>query len=200
MPRGVYPHRRGVPRSEETKAKISATKKGHRHSEETNANISSITTGRQHSEETKAKISAANQGRVVSEETRAKISAAWTAERRLAASQLPQSRFGTRRFGTGSGYYREGYRILTGQRHPLAVEGAVAEHRKVLYDAIGPGPHECHWGCGRLLEWGGRDGIHADHLDGDKTNNTPENLVVSCGPCNCLRAYDGNPRNWSFDV
>lgn len=48
--------------------------------------------------------------------------------------------------------------------------------------------------------WGGRDGIHADHLDGDKTNNTPENLVVSCGPCNCLRAYDGNPRNWSFDV
>lgn len=188
MPRGVYPHRRGVPRSEETKAKISATKKGHRHSEETKAKISSINKGRKHSEETKAKISAANQGRVVSEETRAKISAAWTAERRLAASQLPQSRFGTRRFGTGSGYYREGYRILTGQRHPLAVEGAVAEHRKVLYDAIGPGPHECHW-CKRTLAWGnGIEGICVDHLDGDKLNNNPANLAPSCHKCNWDRS------------
>jgi hypothetical protein len=128
-------------------------------------------------------------GREVSEETRKKLS---------------ESNRGKRPNGQAAvGFtFRKGYLFLTGQQdHPIAnADGTLAEHRKVLYDAIGPGPHECHWGCGRLLEWGGRDGIHADHLDGDKTNNTPENLVVSCGPCNCLRAYDGNPRNWSFDV
>jgi hypothetical protein len=66
--------------------------------------------------------------------------------------------------------------------------GEVLEHRRVLYDAIGPGPHECHWsgisGCGKVLEWGGTGGIQADHLDGDKLNNDPTNLVPSCLGCN----------------
>jgi hypothetical protein len=171
--------------------------KGRKCSEETKAKISAAKRGRKLSDEHRAKISAAGRGRKLSEETKAKISAAWTPERRAEASQIPAMRLGTGRFGTGGGFFREGYWILTGQRHPLAREGAVAEHRKVLYDAIGPGPHECHWDCGRSLGWGGRNGIHADHVDGDKTNNSVENLVVSCGPCNALRAYDGNPREWS---
>ena len=194
MPSGVYPRK---PHSEETRAKISAAKRGHKHSEEAKAKMSAAQRGRKLTPEHRAKISASNKGRKVSDETRAKISAAWTPERKLAASQIPQSRFGTKRFGTSKGFYRAGYLILTGQRHPLAIGGALAEHRKVLYDAIGPGPHECHWGCGKLLQWGGTDGIHVDHVDGDRANNSRENLVVSCGACNCLRAFDGNPGEWN---
>lgn len=84
---------------------------------------------------------------------------------------------------------KDGYRMLRYQRHPLARHGELMEHRKILYDKIGPGPHECHWnsvrGCGKVnLEWGGHGGIHADHLDDDRINNSPENLVPSCKKCN----------------
>lgn len=67
--------------------------------------------------------------------------------------------------------------------HPLANDGTVLEHRKVLYDKIGPGSHDCNW-CGKSLEWGGLEGIQADHKDGDKQNNDSDNLVPSCLICN----------------
>jgi hypothetical protein len=95
-----------------------------------------------------------------------------------------------------------GYKNLTMQAgHPLAdATGKLGEHRKVLYDKIGPGSHPCHWGCGKVLEWGGHTGIQADHVDGNKLNNDKTNLVPSCSSCNCLRAKAGNPANWSPDV
>jgi hypothetical protein len=82
-------------------------------------------------------------------------------------------------------YMMKGHRYLTGQwGHPLADRhGQVAEHRKVLYDAIGPGPHPCHW-CGTGRDWGGLNGINVDHLDNDKLNNDVINLAVSCCGCN----------------
>ena len=89
--------------------------------------------------------------------------------------------------------FNEGYRILLRQHdHPLAgKDGKVYEHRKVLYDSIGPGPHECYWGCGKAVDWGGgHEGLVADHLDGDTLNNTPENLVPSCRMCNWNRGTD----------
>ena len=96
--------------------------------------------------------------------------------------------------------YLRGYKYLTGmQDHPLAVgrSGQVSEHRVVLYGAIGPGPHSCHWGCGKILEWGGHTGIQADHIDGVKTNNDPANLVPACISCNRRRAAAGNPPDWT---
>lgn len=96
-------------------------------------------------------------------------------------------------------YCENGYRLLTMQQgHPLANRyGRVAEHRKVLYDKIGPGPHPCHWECGKnALVWGGRKGIYADHLDGDSLNNDPDNLVPSCNACNAARKNMGNSPGW----
>jgi hypothetical protein len=77
-----------------------------------------------------------------------------------------------------------GYVIVKAADHPLAYKtGSVYEHRKVAYDKYGPGPHSCNW-CDTELEW---TEIQVDHLNWDRQNNTPENLKISCQPCNVNR-------------
>ena len=85
----------------------------------------------------------------------------------------------------GQGHLRpDGYIVVYRPDHPLATKrGAVYLHRAVLYDWIGPGPHPCHW-CEMVLDWAE---LTADHVDWDKANNAPENLVPSCLPCNSVR-------------
>jgi hypothetical protein len=82
------------------------------------------------------------------------------------------------------------YRSTYSPDHPLAqADGRVPTHRLVLYDKIGTGVHACHW-CGRAVRWigGGRgDQLVADHVDGDRWNNDPANLVPSCHRCNSHR-------------
>jgi hypothetical protein len=85
--------------------------------------------------------------------------------------------------------------------HPLCdSRGALWQHRVVLFEAIGPGPHPCHW-CGRELTWRARrgtpprvDDLVVDHLDGDRANNARENLVASCQPCNVSAGYSPGRR------
>lgn len=86
-------------------------------------------------------------------------------------------------------------RMLRLPQHPLATKnGYVAEHRKILYDSIGSGPHACRW-CRREVRWLVRskckpeDGeLVVDHLDNNPLNNSLENLVPSCQPCNGVRS------------
>jgi hypothetical protein len=88
---------------------------------------------------------------------------------------------------------RNGYRMVTAKGHPLATErGALYEHRAVLYEAIGPGVHACHW-CGRSVSWdlsfpSSLDALVVDHVDGGKLHNDPSNLVPSCHACNTTRS------------
>ena len=137
------------------------------------------------------------------EERRQRESELWTEERRQQFSEEQKQRYAEdrpkwgcprgHRFDRSQGLGRyvgsDGYVYLTMlYDHPLTgVNSELGEHRKVLYDTIGPGSHECYWGCGRILEWGGWDGIQADHLDDNKQNNIPDNLVPSCIVCNTLR-------------
>lgn len=86
-----------------------------------------------------------------------------------------------------------GYVVLGGseaKNHPLSTGGMLFEHRKVLYDAIGEGPHSCFW-CGESVRWIKskcvKGSLVPDHLDGNKQNNDPGNLVPSCNKCNSLR-------------
>jgi hypothetical protein len=94
----------------------------------------------------------------------------------------------------------QGYVVLHLPHHPLArSRGSVLEHRRVLYDDIGPGPHPCHWikiyNCGKSeLQWT-HDiwGICVDHLDRNRRNNVRENLVPSCHSCNSRRRNAKDP-------
>lgn len=65
--------------SEETKRKISLTKKGragHKVSAETKRKLREVNLGKRHTEESKRKMSAAHKGKIVSEETKRRMSAA----------------------------------------------------------------------------------------------------------------------------
>jgi len=82
------------------------------------------------------------------------------------------------------------YRTKYKPQHPLASKhGVVYVHRMVLFDAIGPGVHACHW-CGTDVEWA-RKGepreLQPDHLNGDGADNRIENLVPACRSCNSGR-------------
>lgn len=87
------------------------------------------------------------------------------------------------------------YRMTSSTGHPLAGgAGNVTEHRFVLFEKIGPGSHPCHW-CGMSVKWTSRElafanQLQVDHVNGDRLDNSPENLVPSCPRCNIRR---GNP-------
>jgi hypothetical protein len=84
-----------------------------------------------------------------------------------------------------------GYVVLSNKTHPLTnPAGRLYEHRMVLYDAIGKGPHPCHW-CGTSVDWIKgkcfKGSLVPDHLDGVKSNNAVSNLVPACNHCNTNR-------------
>ncbi|AEJ94999.1 HNH endonuclease [Mycobacterium phage ArcherS7] len=89
----------------------------------------------------------------------------------------------------------QGYRyLIVVEDHPLKTSHRgrrVAEHRLVLWKHIGPGTHPCHW-CGKPVTWG--EDLQVDHVDWDKLNNVPDNLVPSCRPCNFDRHNPNRPK------
>mgnify|MGYP002652839098 CR=1 FL=1 len=90
------------------------------------------------------------------------------------------------------------YRTIYIPGHPAAGKRGMAyEHRVVLYDSIGQGPHRCHW-CETEVRWdatrGNADALQVDHLNAVGDDNRPANLVPSCGPCNSTRANQARHR------
>lgn len=85
----------------------------------------------------------------------------------------------------GSTYtHSGGYIVRKCADHPMARrDGWAFEHRVVLFDALGEGPHDCHW-CGQTLEW---HDLVVDHLNENKADNRLANLVPSCSFCNRSR-------------
>jgi HNH endonuclease len=82
--------------------------------------------------------------------------------------------------------------------HPLAgANGKAYVHRLVLHTVLGPGAHACHW-CSTAVLWETVEGdpaqLHVDHLNGQRDDNRPENLVPSCKSCNVARAGQARHR------
>ncbi len=73
-----------------------------------------------------------------------------------------------------------GYWLLRAPGHPLATKaGYVYEHRHVAYEKYGSGQQTCHW-CQCKLSW---SEVDVDHVDWERSNNAPDNLVTSCAGC-----------------
>lgn len=91
-----------------------------------------------------------------------------------------------------------GYVLVLSPDHPLARPshgGRVFEHRQVMYDLIGPGTHPCFW-CDAPVAWGST--LHVDHVDHDRANNDPMNLVPSCRGCNTTRKESITAERWAL--
>lgn len=191
MPTGVYKRK---PLSEETKRKISASLMGKKRPKEV---VEKVRRSQKGKSKPKCEKDCLCGKHTVSEETKRKLS---------------ELRSGKRWGRETSGRYlsEDGYWVLTGmQGHPLVLgrsvregvrRGEVLEHRMVLWAALGCKSvecvHDCHW-CKAELSWSGQNKICADHINGDRGNNCPENLVASCLPCNVRRGMAGNPSDWS---
>jgi hypothetical protein len=93
----------------------------------------------------------------------------------------------------GSGTVRaNGYVQVYMPAHPLAgSSGFVMEHRVAYFDAVAGADQACRW-CGLSVTWSlswpeHAEALTVDHLDYDRANNHPANLVASCGACNSTR-------------
>lgn len=77
-----------------------------------------------------------------------------------------------------------GYIVRLQPGHPLATaEGRVLEHRQVAFAKCGGVCPACYWCC-KKLEWAS---AVVDHLNDEKDDNRPDNLVVACNGCNRAR-------------
>lgn len=77
-----------------------------------------------------------------------------------------------------------GYVVVIRPGHPLANKNREAfEHRVVAYDSHHGICPNCFW-CDVRLTW--RAAV-VDHLNEDKADNDPSNLVVACNSCNLTR-------------
>lgn len=184
------------------RAKISASKMGHPVSKKTRAKISAAQIGRIHSEETKAKIGAGNRGKTLSEETKAKIGAAHTGKNHYlygktvseetrakmkATANKPEVKAKNRAALTAKWKDPEFRNKLSGAnsanwRGGISFESYGIEFNTKLKNQIrehdGHTCQECHLTeeqLGRALD------VH--HIDYDKKNNSPENLISLCKSC-----------------
>ncbi len=87
--------------------------------------------------------------------------------------------------------------MSSGYRYRVDSRRIVYEHREVLFNKIGLGPHLCFY-CHKPINWaiGNNRSKRTDrtwsgvlvveHLNGVKDDNRPENLQPACGPCNLI--------------
>ena len=86
-----------------------------------------------------------------------------------------------------------GYILIYDPDHKLAQKnGYVYEHRKVMYEIYGENTKDCEL-CGKKTSWDLYT-THIDHINHDKSDNSPDNLRFLCNACNSQRDVNVHDR------
>lgn len=90
----------------------------------------------------------------------------------------------------GRTYMQGKYLVYVGFQHPACHKfGITPVHKLVLWDKLAGQDAKCNW-CDKDIFWNSddwNDKLVADHVDTNKVNNEPSNLVPSCNRCNLTR-------------
>lgn len=165
-------HRRH-PLSLDHRAAISASKKGHPLSAAHRMAIGTALRGHPLSSETRAKMSAAHRGRPMSAETRAAIAAALKGHRHTPEALAKMSAV------------RKGK--CCGPNHPRWLGGVSREpyawdfNDELKEEVRRRDGHRCQWCGAPQTECDAALAVH--HIDYDKKNSDPVNLVALCSRC-----------------
>ncbi len=183
MPRGIYK------RTEETKRKMSKAHKG----------LDNHQRGKKHTKESKVKMSLANKGKVISKETKKKLSKAGKGNKRALGNK--HSAEAKRKIGSAS----KGRNPALGKRWKLPEEKKrKGEKHPAWQGGISFEPYSVDWTETLKKAIRERDkytckicglyGNHVHHIDYDKKNCNPSNLVTLCHSCHAKTNF--NRSNW----
>lgn len=158
--------------SAETRAKISAAKKGNHASEATRAKLSIAHTGKNHTPEYRARMSAMRKGckgKPMTAETKAKISSALKGYQKTAEHRknLSVCKRGEKNPNWCGGVWHEGYAWTFNRK----LRGEIRRRDDCKCQLCGVPQPEC------------QQGLHVHHIDYDKKNSDPVNLVTLCRSC-----------------
>ena len=205
--KGQIPWNKGIPRSEETKKKISEKHKGFKHSEESKRKMSESQKGiknhffgKHHTEEVKLKISRIHKGKKLSQEQKNKISKSQIGK--IFSSEQRRKISIANRGKIRSDEARKNHKGFLGKHFS-------AESRKKIGDAqrgekshywkggISFDPYSIDWT--KTLKRSIRERDHytckicgdqqtektfcVHHIDYDKQNSNPNNLITLCSKC-----------------
>ena len=185
MPSGIYKHKS---HSEETKRKISAALKGENNpnygkhiSKEVRLKISKYRKGKHHSKEVKRKIGKSNKGKIRSREARQKYSKANLGKH---LSKETRRKMSEANRGSKSYLWKGG----------ISFEPYSIDWTNDLREAIRKRDNYTCQLCGihqdELGGWSKKLDIH--HIDYQKDNLNPDNLITLCRDCHCKTNFNRN--------
>lgn len=148
--------------------------KGCRHSQEEKDNLRIKSSGKRHTQEAKEKIRQYHLGRKHSKETLEKLSAAKTGKKGIKSNAYKNGRH------LGNGYVL----VLVGDHPRKSKNGYVYEHHLVMEKSIG-----------RFL----KDGEVVHHKDGNKMNNSIENLKLFPSQSEHMAYHVEQDKDWGVN-
>ena len=176
----------GKHHSEETKRKMGKYRKGkigiYHHSEETKRKLSELNKGKHHTEEAKRKVSEANKGKKPwlgkhhSEETKIKLSISHKNPSEETRKKMSEAKKGEKSYMWKGGISYEPYTI---------------DWRESLKRSIRERDHYTCQLCGKLQS---NIIFHIHHIDYNKKNCNPNNLITLC--LNCHSKTNVNRDEW----
>lgn len=156
-------------------------RKNSHHSEETKLKMSEARKGKKYSEESKRKIGEALKGRKFSEEHKRKISEANRRRKHLEETKLKMSEKAKERKGENSPNWQGGKSF-----EPYTVDWTQTLKRSIR--------ERDHYICQICKKIQGDITFDVHHIDRDKKNCKPDNLITLCR--NCHNKTNHNRKKW----